>query len=135
FAEQTTADEVIVFLLICVVLALATAFLLYAAILGVLWRVRLREMVPLPALLLPSRDQFGRHLGEYVLAASTSLLLTLTIAARHDAVQTILDYPLHEVDVAEIRQAFPFGEVETSDLAAAGGAIPEVVAALAEMGA
>jgi hypothetical protein len=133
FAEQTTADEVVIFLLISVVGALILAMALYSLILGVLWRGRLRQVTTLRALLLPNRRQITRYLGEYLLAGATSVLLTFTVVARHAAVQFVLDYPLHSIDASDIRQAFPFGGVALHEMLGPEEQPSELAGTLAEL--
>lgn len=130
FAEQATADEVIVFLLLMSVFALVLAFALYALVLAVLWRGRLRKVTTFRSLLFPDRKQLGRYLGEYVLAGSTSLLVTLTVAARHDVVEYVLDYPLYAVETERIREVFPFGEVRADHMVDPGASMDELASAL-----
>lgn len=113
FAEQTTADEVIIFLLVCVALALALAFFLYALVLAAFWHGRLREVTGLRALLFPSTEQLRAYLGEYALAGATAALLTLTIAARHEAVETVLAYSL------EVGEDVPAASLPTVGLSVA----------------
>lgn len=130
FAEQTTPDEVIVFLLICVLLAILFSFALYTLILAALWHGRLRGVTTLRALIFPDRGQLMEYFGEYALAGTTSLLLTLTVAARHDAVRQVLDYPLVEVEATDIRRAFPFGRLDAAELGDGAGELASALAAV-----
>ncbi len=131
FAEQTTADEVIIFVLLCVGLALLFAFGLYALILSVLWRDRQRKVASLRRLLFPSGAQLREYLAEYVLAFTTSWLLTLTEAARDNAVHNILDYPLVNLASKDIVRALPLNRLDAKDLAPLGQAPDSLAETLA----
>ncbi len=92
FVEQTTTTEVVVFLMVCIIVCMAIALATYAAVMSAWWLVRLRGHVSLTQVLFPSREQFNEYRGEYALALATSLVLSITIAAKHDLVQQVLEY-------------------------------------------
>jgi hypothetical protein len=133
FLQQTTPDEVIVFLLLTILITLAMAFLLYAAFLLVFWRARLKRVVPLRSLLFPPRKQLWAYAPEYVLVAATSLLLSLTILERNDVVRMI-----HEMEIGRlpasaaeaVRGAMPFYAVDDSDARGDGGSPDSVTSAV-----
>src|SRR5262245_47047805 len=116
FAEQTTPDEVIIFVLLCVGLALLFAFGLYALILMLVWRSHQRATIKLRSLLFPSGAQLREYLPDYALAVVTSTLLTFTVAARDDAVQNLLDYPLVKLETNDIVRALPLNRIDAQDL-------------------
>ena len=115
FVEQTTAEEMIIFVLLAVLFALLLAFLLYGLILSFLWHGHLRSVTSFRRLLFPTRTQLREYLGEYSLAAVTSVLLTITVAARHEAVNAILEYRIADLPVEVFRESFPTGGVEPDD--------------------
>src|SRR5262245_9290841 len=89
FVEQTTPTETIAFVLVTVVLCMVTAALLYAIVMSLIWLVRLRGPVKFRRVFLPSKDELTEHAGEYLLAIATSVILTLTLAAKHETVNYI----------------------------------------------
>jgi hypothetical protein len=107
--QQTTPDELLVFIVLAALVALLLAFAFYASVLGLLWRGRLREFTTFRALLLPDRDQLRRHAGEYGLAIATALLLTLSVTARADVVAQIHATPLQDIRAEVVNRSLPLG--------------------------
>jgi hypothetical protein len=134
-AEQTSPDQLVAFLLVAIVGALVLAFLFYALVLAGLWRLRLRDVTSLTALLFPSWSQLREYAGEYALAVGTSVLLTLTVTARHDAVSQINATPLTRIPYAALLQVLPLGELQEFELRGADGQPSERAAALASLAA
>lgn len=92
-AEQTSPIEVIISLLVGVVVCMTIALVTYVAVMLCLWTVYLRKRgFGLLRVFLPSAEQFKTYFGEYVLAISTAILLSLTIFAKHTLVQNIMEY-------------------------------------------
>lgn len=132
-AQQTTPDEVVLFLLLTVVAALVLAFVLYALLLTGFWRWRLRGVASIRALLFPRLGQLRAYAPEYALVTLTSLLLSLTIVERNDVVQMIHGYEIERLPApaAEaIRTAMPFRSVDDADLQAEDEAGDPLVAAV-----
>src|SRR5262245_46803483 len=89
FTEQTTPTETIAFILVTVALCMVTAALSYAVIMSLIWLMRLRGQVRFRRVFLPSAAQFREYAGEYFLALTTSIILSLTLTARHETVEHI----------------------------------------------
>ena len=107
-AEQSSPAEVLVFLAVIVAIFLVSSFLIYVLIMAVL-RLGLSEKVPLRRVLFPSGKRLRENLGDYVLAASTSILLALTLASKHDLVQQIRNYDMDKVKPGAVAILFDFG--------------------------
>lgn len=107
-AEQGSPVEVLVFLALAVALFLGVAALLYVLIMVVL-RPGLPREVPLRRILLPSGEQLRENLGDYALAVASSLLLSLTLLAKHDLVRQIASYDLRPEDATVVAGLFDFG--------------------------
>lgn len=107
-AEQSSPAEVLVFLAVTVAIFLAVAFLVYASIMFLL-RAGLPERVPLRRVLFPGTDLLRENLGDYVLAASTSLLLALTLMVKHDLVEQIRNFDMARVQPEGAAILFDFG--------------------------
>jgi hypothetical protein len=120
YVEQATPDEVVVFLVLGGLAALVVAFTLYALILVVLWRWRMEGKGKLRAILLPSRKRLKANLGEYALATITALLLTFSVAARHDVVKSVLDQPVEDVDHAALRAVLHMDSVSPAPFLKSG---------------
>ncbi len=106
-AEQSSPAEVLVFLAVSVAIFLAVAFLIYVLIMMIL-RVGLPSKVPLRRILFPGGKILAENLGDYVLAISTSVLLSLTLMVKHDLVQTIADVSMQDHS-EEVSRLFDFG--------------------------
>jgi hypothetical protein len=118
-AQQTTPDEVVIFLLLTILAALAVAFLIYGVLLTGFWHWRLREVASIRALLFPRFGQLRTYAPEYALAAMTSVLLSLTIVERNEVVQLIHSFEIERLpDPASeaIRTAMPFRSVDAADI-------------------
>jgi hypothetical protein len=130
YVEQSTPDEVVVFLVLGTLAALVVAFTLYALILVALWRWRMAGKGRLRSILLPSRKRLKANLGEYLLASTTALLLTFSVAARHDVVQAVLEQPVESLNEAALRDVLHIDSVNAGVFRAAGAsdAVAEAVA-------
>jgi hypothetical protein len=118
-AQQTTPDEVVIFLLLTILAALAVAFLIYGVLLAGFWHWRLREVASIRALLFPRFGQLRTYAPEYALAAMTAMLLSLTIVERNEVVQLIHGYEIERLpDPASeaIRTAMPFRSIDAADI-------------------
>jgi len=125
-AEQNSPVEVVVFLAVTVALFLVIALALYVLIMALL-RPGLPKEIRLRRVLLPSASQLRDHVGDYALAVTTSLLLSLTLVAKHDLVEQISSYDMASIPADEVAVLFDFGVAP--DLAArlAGATLDEVV--------
>jgi hypothetical protein len=123
----------LVFLAVTVAVFLGVAFLVYVLIMALL-RLGLPERVPLRRVLLPSARRLRENLGDYVLAASTSILLALTLMVKHDLVQDIRTFDMARVTPEAVAILFDFGL--PADLASQIGAasLDEVVRPLLAAG-
>lgn len=130
YVEQSTPDEVVVFLVLGTLAALVVAFTLYALILVALWRWRMAGKGRLRSILLPSRKRLKANLGEYLLASTTALLLTFSVAARHDVVQAVLEQPVESLNEAALRDVLHIDSVNAGVFRAAGASddVAEAVA-------
>lgn len=106
-AEQTTPAEVLNFVVVVVGAALLTVALLYAVLMTAIWAIRLRPKVAYKSVFLPTREQFVEYAGEYLLAIGTSVLLSLTLLARHSIVEEVLSHPLHERHATQLQELLP----------------------------
>jgi len=107
-SEQSSPAEVLVFLAVTVAIFLGLAFLIYVLIMALL-RLGLPTKVTLMQVLLPGARRVRENLGDYVLAVSTSILLTLSLVVKHDLVQQIADYDMGRVGAEAIAVVFDFG--------------------------
>jgi hypothetical protein len=118
-AQQTTPDEVVLFLLLAILAALVVAFILYAVLLGGFWRWRLRGITSIRTLLFPDLGQLRAYAPEYALAAITAVLLSLTIVERNDVVRTIHAFQIDQLPAPAteaIRTALPFRSLQDADV-------------------
>ncbi len=110
-AEQTSPLELIYFIIAVCALAIVVAALIYAALMSILWALRLRREIRYHRVFLPTRAHLKAFLPEYLIAFMTSAVLTVTIAQKHDIVNAVLDYDVSELDVAEVQALFPLRKV------------------------
>ncbi len=132
-AEQTTPAEVLNFIFVCVVVALAAAAVLYMLIMSALWLGGLLPGVRYARVFLPSRKQLIEYLGEYSLAIVTSLLLGLTFAAKHDLVEQIASEPLNESHAEELAK-LAAGHLDVPKLIEVGATAGAVLSSYIELG-
>jgi len=83
YAEQTTPDEIVVFLLLGTFITLLIAFTIYAVVLIMLSRWRIEQHVSVWALLFPPLSRIRKYTAEYVMSTLTALLLTLSVSVKH----------------------------------------------------
>lgn len=107
--EQTSADEVLTFVFLVTLVSLLVAFAAYVVALAIIWKLWLRKETPLLPLIAPGRTQLRKYAPEYVLAIVTSLLLTYTVAARHNTVELILANDVQVLDAVELRASLSNG--------------------------
>ncbi|MGD8681336.1 MAG: hypothetical protein PVJ33_13265 [Lysobacterales bacterium] len=107
-AEQGSPAEVLVFLAVTVVVFLVVAFVIYVLIMALL-RLGLPKPVPMRRVLFPSGKRLRENLGDYVLAASTSILLALTLMVKHELVQQIQGFDMAKVEPEAVAVVFDFG--------------------------
>ncbi|MEM7359769.1 MAG: hypothetical protein AAF431_11780 [Pseudomonadota bacterium] len=91
YAEQTSADEIVIFLLLGTFTTLVFAFVIYAIVLLLLSRLRMDKSYTIGQLLFPSASRIRRNLGEYCLSIITAVLLALTVSVRHQQVELVLE--------------------------------------------
>lgn len=132
-AEQSSPAEVLVFLAVSVVVFLAIAFLIYLLIMAVL-RLGLPEKVPLRRVLLPSSERVKENFGDYVLAISTSALLSVTLIVKHDLVEQIQNYDMGEVRPEAVAILFDYGLPRELADRIGEGTLDEVVRPLLQAG-
>jgi hypothetical protein len=114
-AQQNSPAEVLVFLALSVALFLVIALLLYVILITML-RPGLLKQIPLRRVLLPNGEQLRTNLGDYTLVLATSLLLSLTLLAKHDLVEQIANYETNSLDKEQINALFdaePPSELES----------------------
>ena len=116
YAEQTTPDEVVIFLMLGTFLTLLIAFFIYAVVLVVLSRWRMKEGYTLRMLLFPSAARIRKYSAEYAMGTLTALLLALTVSSKHVAVQSVLAHDIGAVGHQTIREALPFGRLDAHEL-------------------
>ncbi len=116
YAEQTTPDEVVVFLLLGTVMTLVFAFIVYALILLILSRIRMRDGLTLWTLLFPSAGRLRKYAAEYTLGTFTALLLGLTVSMKHDTVEMILQEDISTIGYEKVREALQFGQLSRQEL-------------------
>ncbi len=120
YAQQTTPDEVVVFLLLGTLVTLIIAMLFYSVIVLVLSSWRMREGVSAWGVLFPSARRMKNYAGEYTLGTVTAILLAFTVAAKQDAVQVILDQNISAIGSETIKSALPKGGLDVASLTQAG---------------
>lgn len=111
YAEQTTPNDIIVFLFLGTLFTLSIAVAAYSIILVVVWQLRYKDEYELKVLLLPTLKNIRANLGDYVLATFTALLLLFTVSAKHDVVDQVLNGDLTEIDHVTASSAFPFQDL------------------------
>jgi len=90
YAEQTTPDEIVVFLLLGTFITLLIAFTIYAVVLIMLSRWRIEQHVSVWTLLFPPLSRIRKYTAEYVMSTLTALLLTLSVSVKHHHVDQVL---------------------------------------------
>ncbi len=116
YAEQTTPDEVVVFLLLGTAATLLIAFVCYGLVLLLLSRIRMREGLTFWQLLLPSWGRMRKYAAEYTLGILTAVLLGLTVVMKHTTVEMILEEDMSSVAHATVLEALQGGQVTREDL-------------------
>ncbi|MCZ6827312.1 MAG: hypothetical protein O7D88_07415 [Gammaproteobacteria bacterium] len=120
YTEQTTPDEAVIFLLLGTFVTLLIAFVIYALVLLVLSRWRMKKPYSLRELLFPSAARTRKYAAEYTMGALTALLLTLTVSVKHEAVESVLAQDISLIGHEVVSSALPFGGVTEEELIAAG---------------
>lgn len=124
YAEQTTPDEVVIFLLLGTFITLVIAFFFYVLVLLVLSSVRMKGPHSLRELLFPSGARIRKYAAEYVMGILTAVLLSLTVMAKHDVVETVLAQDISSIGYETVLEALPNGKLTQDELEDAG-ASPE----------
>ena len=130
-AQQNSPAEMLVFLALSVALFLIVALLLYVILITML-RPGLSKQIPLRLVLLPSGKQLRSNLGDYTLALATSLLLSLTLVAKHDLVEQIANYEINSLE--QINALFDFAPPPKLASRLAHETIEEIVQPILEAG-
>lgn len=110
-AEQASPQEVLLFVVVTVVVCLVVAASIYVGVMTLLWALRLRDDVALRRVFLPTWGQFKRYAGEYLLAFATSILLTLTLAAKHQLVEDLKRLSIQDLPPSDVASLFPIQEM------------------------
>lgn len=120
FAEQTTPEGVVTFLLLGTLITLVIAFVLYAIVITILWKWRMKGQGSWRALLLPSKAQLRKYASEYITGLMTAVLLTATIVVKHNVVETVLETDVTAIGSEQVRAALPEGSLSEEELIASG---------------
>lgn len=116
YAQQTTPDEVVIFLLLGTILTLLVSFIAYAAIVIALSKWRMKKEYSTWSLLFPSPGRMRQYAAEYLLGTLTALLLGLTVSAKHNAVEAVLAQDISVIGRDVVRSALPFNSLEKAEL-------------------
>ena len=115
-AQQTTAPELATFLLVITVVCVVTSAIIYAAIMTIAWAVMLRPKHTWWRVIFPNAERLRDHAGEYVLAGLTSVILTMTLAAKDDLVDRVLTTPASAfIDSPALANVFPLGRLPSRE--------------------
>ncbi len=98
FAEQTTPLELINFIVVVAVLSVATAAMFYVLLMTVVWSLRLRPEVKYRHVFLPTGEHLRVFFWEYALAATTSIVLGVTLIEKHEIVDAVLATEVSTLD-------------------------------------
>jgi len=116
YSQQITPDEVVIFLLLGTILTLVVSFIAYAVIVIALSRWRMKKDYSIWSLLFPSPRRIRKYAAEYLLGILTALLLSLTISAKHNAVEAVLAQDISVLGRDVVRSAIPFHRLEKAEL-------------------
>jgi len=116
YAQQTTPDEVVIFLLLGTILTLVVSFIAYAVIVIALSKWRMKKDYSIWSLLFPSPRRIRKYAAEYLLGILTALLLSLTVSAKHNAVEAVLAQDISVIGRDVVRSALPFHRLEKAEL-------------------
>lgn len=120
YAEQTAADEIVIFLLLGTFVTLTFAFAIYALALIALSHWRIKKRVSLGLLLFPSAARMRQYMVEYGMSTLTALLLALTVASKHQAVEQILSADINLIGQKLVNASMPLGGLEQKELVDVG---------------
>jgi len=117
YAEQTTADEMVIFLLLGTFFTLLIAFTIYALVLFILSRWRMEKKVSLWLLFFPPVSSMRKYIAEYTMSTVTALLLTLSVTIKHQQVDQVLTQDIGLIGQSLVRSVIKYDdptELETS---------------------
>jgi hypothetical protein len=111
-AQQTTAPELAMFLLLVTIAGILTAGLIYGMIMTLAWASVLKSGHSWRDVMFPNAKRLKEHAAEYALAGFTSLILTLTLAEKDALVDRVLALPASSyIDNPAVARLFPLGRL------------------------
>jgi len=110
YAEQTTADEMVIFLLLGTFFTLLIAFTIYALVLFILSRWRMEKKVSLWLLFFPPVSSMRKYIAEYTMSTVTALLLTLSVTIKHQQVDQVLTQDIGLIGQSLVRSVIKYDD-------------------------
>ncbi len=112
YAEQTTANEIVVFLLLGTFFTLLTAFAIYALMLLILSRWRIENKYSLWQLLFPPMSRIRKYVAEYTMSTLTALLLTLSVGIKHQQVNQVLSQDIGLIGQSLVSSVIKYDSID-----------------------
>lgn len=120
YAEQTSADEMVIFLLLGTFFTLLMAFTIYALVLFILSRWRMEKKIPLWLLFFPPVSSIRKYIAEYTMSTLTALLLTLSVTIKHQQVDQVLTQDIGLIGQSLVRSAIKYDDPTSLEASLSG---------------